>query len=458
MAKVIIIADDSRTVQKVVDLILSPHGYIVKAFDNGKDVLKFLEENGANLILADTNMPNVNGFELGISLKESNISSVPLLLIFGDFTQMDSEKYLASGAVGRLEKPFDAKQLISVVKKYSTDELTATVKDEKWSMDSFDGPIIPNKNLDEEYELEAINSSNKEEETKFDVENEAVDEDLVKLQEYKEELSENDIDTFNEYTEINSDSVFEELEANENIDHKESSSNIDKTTVSEFLNIDNEENEDDDFTFLDELEDEEKGLDLKSSDNFIDDNVQEESEDKKIFVNKVTNDEANNNIFITKIFEETDEDISRLNEDNLPPEEVKKLFKEYKILEKEDGSIQFSDDEDAYLKGYEENNFVEKTKIDVKFEETPKEDIKDYNFLEVNENYENEIIETTKEALWESRLYNEELVVEKLSSTVSTELKNDVQSLVLSEIKKILPDIVEKIAREELAKILEEEK
>jgi len=494
VAKIIIIADDSKTVQKVVDLILSPQGYIVKAFDNGKDVLHFLEEHNANLIFADTSMPNINGFDLGISLKEKNILNIPLILMFGDFTQMDSEKYLASGAVGRIEKPFDSKQLLGVVKKYASQDLLSTEKDEQWNMDDFDKPQIPKKNLKDDYELNALNENNNEDDNNYEdsISINEEDKNILSKKENKELKIDDEIPSISflknkekdKAKEINEDTVFDYedilektninkdepqktslIEINHDVyikaDEKEELSLIENTKI---IDTDDEK----DLLFIDDLIDENNKL-LENDDFFTikeDSGISSEKNNNDNVILKDLIEEDDDIPYIHSdnsfIYEEEKKDLDELetidtyyNEDNLPPHETEKLLKAYNILEKEDGSIEFLEDN---IFSFNSENILEDEIIDTKDEINfdNKDIVKTFDenipYEEASNILEEDLKTAPKEALWETITYNEEALKEEIKFNVSDEIKN----IIIDEIRKIIPELVEKIAREEINKLINE--
>ncbi len=69
MAKTILLADDSITIQKIVNLTFSGEGIDVVTVSNGDAALKKIREIHPDLVLADIFMPGENGYELCEHLK-----------------------------------------------------------------------------------------------------------------------------------------------------------------------------------------------------------------------------------------------------------------------------------------------------------------------------------------------------------------------------------------------------
>ena len=72
MPKKILLADDSLTIQKVVELTLSGTDYELTCVSNGQKALASLEHSRPDLILADVVMPEMNGHELALRLLVSD--------------------------------------------------------------------------------------------------------------------------------------------------------------------------------------------------------------------------------------------------------------------------------------------------------------------------------------------------------------------------------------------------
>ena len=111
----LLLADDSMTVQKVVQLTFAEEGIDVSiAGDGDAAFLRFIEEN-PDIVLADVHMPGLNGYELCRRIKESE-NSVPVVLLVGTFEPFDSEMAHDAGADAFLTKPFQSiRQLVDVV-------------------------------------------------------------------------------------------------------------------------------------------------------------------------------------------------------------------------------------------------------------------------------------------------------------------------------------------------------
>lgn len=114
MTRTILLADDSVTIQKVVELTFVDEGYRVIAVGNGADAAARLAEVAPDIAILDVHMPGVNGFELCRRVKEWR-PEAPVLLLVGTFEPFDKGEYSASGADAFLKKPFDSQELLRQV-------------------------------------------------------------------------------------------------------------------------------------------------------------------------------------------------------------------------------------------------------------------------------------------------------------------------------------------------------
>jgi CheY-like chemotaxis protein len=116
MGKKILLADDSLTIQKVVELTLSGTEYELACVSNGQQALESLRDSRPDLILADTVMPEKNGYEVCEAVKGSPATArIPVVLLSGIFEPFDRERAERIGCNLVVSKPFDAQQLLEQI-------------------------------------------------------------------------------------------------------------------------------------------------------------------------------------------------------------------------------------------------------------------------------------------------------------------------------------------------------
>ena len=114
MGKRILLADDSVTIQKVVELTFLDEDFEVVAVSNGDDALARLGEVRPDVVIADVHMPGANGYEVCQGVKAWR-SGTPVVLLVGTFEPFDESRARSAGANYYLKKPFDSQELLQQV-------------------------------------------------------------------------------------------------------------------------------------------------------------------------------------------------------------------------------------------------------------------------------------------------------------------------------------------------------
>ena len=105
----LLLADDSITIQKVVDLTFADEGVSVLCVSNGREAIKRLAEFAPDIVLADVFMPEMNGYEVCEYIKRNDkFKHIPVMLLVGSFEPFDEEEARRVGANDTLTKPFQS--------------------------------------------------------------------------------------------------------------------------------------------------------------------------------------------------------------------------------------------------------------------------------------------------------------------------------------------------------------
>jgi len=147
----LLLADDSATIQKVIDLTFADEGVRVVAVGNGRDAIDQLLEVAPDIVLADVFMPSPNGYEVCEYVKTNEkLKHIPVMLLVGSFEPFDEAEARRVGADDILTKPFQSiRRLIDrvgalvssppVEKESPTEELPKDEKPkEEELMDTYD--------------------------------------------------------------------------------------------------------------------------------------------------------------------------------------------------------------------------------------------------------------------------------------------------------------------------------
>ncbi len=116
MSRTILLADDSVTIQKVVELTFLDEDFRVVAVGDGADAIRQLPEVAPDLVIADVHMPGADGYQVAEAVHQQR-PGTPVLLLVGTFEVFDAERASGAGAAGHLKKPFDSQDLLRQVKE-----------------------------------------------------------------------------------------------------------------------------------------------------------------------------------------------------------------------------------------------------------------------------------------------------------------------------------------------------
>src|SRR5205823_3480303 len=118
MPKKILLADDSITIQKVVELTFSDGDYEVTAVNNGAKAIQKLAEMRPDIILSDIIMPEKNGYEVCEFVKSHpEYRNIPVILLTGTFEPFDPDRADKAGCDAVGTKPFESQSLIQKVEE-----------------------------------------------------------------------------------------------------------------------------------------------------------------------------------------------------------------------------------------------------------------------------------------------------------------------------------------------------
>ena len=105
----LLLADDSATIQKVIDLTFADEGVQVVSVSNGRDAIDRLPEINPDVVLVDVFMPSPNGYEVCEYVKTNEqFKHIPVMLLVGSFEPFDEAEARRVGADDILTKPFQS--------------------------------------------------------------------------------------------------------------------------------------------------------------------------------------------------------------------------------------------------------------------------------------------------------------------------------------------------------------
>jgi len=113
----LLLADDSVTIQRVIELTFADEDVQVVAVGNGQDAIDRVQHDCPDIVLADVGMPERNGYEVAAFVKGNPATAhIPVVLLTGAFEPVDEGRARSVGCDGVLVKPFEPQLVISRVK------------------------------------------------------------------------------------------------------------------------------------------------------------------------------------------------------------------------------------------------------------------------------------------------------------------------------------------------------
>ncbi len=114
---ILLLVDDSVTIQRVIELTFADEGIRVISVSDGQSAIAHLDAETPDIVLADVGMPDVDGYKVAAHVKRTPaLAHVPVLLLTGAFEPIDEPRARATGCEGVLVKPFEPRHVIRTVR------------------------------------------------------------------------------------------------------------------------------------------------------------------------------------------------------------------------------------------------------------------------------------------------------------------------------------------------------
>lgn len=122
----VLIADDDRDIVRFVALNLRLEGFEVVVATDGQDALDMALDVRPSLILLDTMMPRMDGYEVCSRLRDQRPDAqIPVIMLTAKSMDADRSMAYTAGADDWVTKPFDPADLVSKVKDHLRDHEAA---------------------------------------------------------------------------------------------------------------------------------------------------------------------------------------------------------------------------------------------------------------------------------------------------------------------------------------------
>lgn len=117
MAQRILVADDDRQINRLVQSYLERAGYEVRTAFDGEQALHLMRAEQPDMVVLDVMMPGRDGFELvRLARADRHLAALPILMLTARVEDVDKLKGLDLGADDYLTKPFNPQEVVARVR------------------------------------------------------------------------------------------------------------------------------------------------------------------------------------------------------------------------------------------------------------------------------------------------------------------------------------------------------
>ena len=242
----ILVADNSITIQKIVAMAFENEDAEVEGIGDGQKAFDRIPDFKPDIVLADVDMPGLNGFQLCKKIKgASDLKNIKVMLLASDFECFDEELFKKCRAENHISKPFKSVDIVEMVTRVMEEGDTTEDADEPALQENIAEEGPSNDNDDEpslEELLESVEKLSIDSKEILDTEGLIEDiEDAPLLAEVEEPEMEEQIFSEDVYAEVQPrkrenpgdlDSAFKEIVAGDSKQQSVASSNIKESEMS----------------------------------------------------------------------------------------------------------------------------------------------------------------------------------------------------------------------------------
>jgi len=113
----VVVVDDEDLLRELLTRALTRDGIKVLPAESGSKALELIEENKTMLVLSDIKMPQMDGLELLVNIKEK-YPNLPVFLMTGHGGEFNRDQVLAAGGDGFITKPFRNTEIIRQIRPF----------------------------------------------------------------------------------------------------------------------------------------------------------------------------------------------------------------------------------------------------------------------------------------------------------------------------------------------------
>jgi chemosensory pili system protein ChpA (sensor histidine kinase/response regulator) len=122
----ILVVDDSLTVRKITNRLLTREGYRVATAKDGLEAMEFMREEVPTVILLDIEMPRMDGFEVTRAVRaDGRLKNVPIVMITSRTAEKHREHALDLGVDMYMGKPYQEEELLEAIARLTGQAVAA---------------------------------------------------------------------------------------------------------------------------------------------------------------------------------------------------------------------------------------------------------------------------------------------------------------------------------------------
>ena len=127
---VVYVVDDDASTRELLDWLMRRNGLDVQVFPDARSFLKSHSPDRPGCLILDLNMPGMSGLDLQQYLKDNGVT-LPVIFLSGRADVPKAVRAVREGAIDFIEKPFDYKQVVALVREcLARDTVTRGVREQ----------------------------------------------------------------------------------------------------------------------------------------------------------------------------------------------------------------------------------------------------------------------------------------------------------------------------------------
>ncbi len=112
----ILAVDDDEKALRIIEALLTPHGYQVIPAHDGQEALTTMTSTKPDLVLMDVFMPKMDGYTtLGVIKNDAATKEVPVVMVTAADQELNKKLAEQLGAAGYITKPFKSPELLDTI-------------------------------------------------------------------------------------------------------------------------------------------------------------------------------------------------------------------------------------------------------------------------------------------------------------------------------------------------------